>query len=182
VSYIFMWILMLVLCVAVFALYHHFGEIYMNSQRGREDQGPHTGKQIKRIGASDLRGRSADLAQDKPALVVFLDVGCVLCADLRQGLSAFAEESKAIEVLAIVGGNRAEVVGFSASLSSNIRVIPDPRERLTKRYGVGALPFAVALDADGFVRGKGVVNDRASIEHVVTGAAQQVNVALREVG
>ena len=42
-SYIALWILVAVLSVAVFALYHHFGQMYLNSREGRETQGPDLG-------------------------------------------------------------------------------------------------------------------------------------------
>jgi hypothetical protein len=58
VSYAALWIVVIVMAIA---LYHHFGEMYLNSREGRQNQGPDVDSELKPLGARDVAGASLRL-------------------------------------------------------------------------------------------------------------------------
>jgi hypothetical protein len=166
VSFVVLWILVVVLSVAVFALYHYFGQVYLNSREGRENQGPESGKPFPQAISNDLRGQRAPLVRDGPAVVAFVDVECKLCAELLPDLGAFADDATDVDVVAVVAGPPPSVAQFTRRLSTRVAVFPDARGALGTGYGVAVLPFLVTVDGEGIVRAKGVVNDRDDLERV----------------
>lgn len=163
-SYIFLWILVVVLAVAVFALYQHFGQMYLNSELGRNDQGPPIGEQLPRMVAVDVRGTPIDLPRGANTLLAFMEVDCKLCGELRPALISFANEKPEVDVVAVVAGRAAEVEKFGRTLSEHVSVVADPAGRLTTRFGVGAFPFAMRVDNSGIVKLKALVNGRAGLD------------------
>jgi hypothetical protein len=166
VSYVVLWALVVVLSVGVFALYHYFGQVYLNSREGRESQGPESGKPFPHTVATDLRDGRAPLVRRLPAAVAFLDVECKLCAELLPDLGAFADDATDVGVVAVVAGRPSSVGEFTRRLSKRVDVFPDPRGTLGTGYGVAVLPFLVTVDGEGVVRAKGIVNDRDDVERI----------------
>lgn len=165
VSYILLWLLVLTLLVAVFALYHHFGTMYMTSREGREDQGPRPGRQIDAFTATDTRGREhAFPALDQPMLLVFASTSCSICAQLRDGLRRIAAARPQLSVVVLCDGHPRGVAAWAEDLPADVTVIPDPRARRSARMGVSILPFSVAVGSDGHVRAVGIVNDFDGLE------------------
>jgi hypothetical protein len=67
----------------------------------------------------------------------------------------------------VVAGSSPEVVDFASNLNGRVRVIADERARLTTKYGVGVFPFALAVDENGIVRRKAIVNSGRGLESLV---------------
>jgi hypothetical protein len=176
VSYVVLWILVVLLSVAVFALYHYFGQVYLNSREGRENQGPESGKPFPHTVASDLRNGRAPLVRRLPAAVAFMDVECKLCAELLPDLGAFADDANDVGVVAVVAGRPPSVSEFTRRLSKRVDVFPDPRGALGTGYGVAVLPFLVTVDGEGIVRAKGIVNDRDDLERIAGGIRERARV------
>jgi hypothetical protein len=166
-SYVALWVLVAILATAVFALYHYFGQLYLNSEQGRTGQGPEVVK------LPDLIITAADgvrwtVPDGREALIAFVDVECELCAELLPDLAAFAVERPSVLTVALVGGDEASVDEFGAPLRGIAIVVPDARSRHAVRAGVSAYPFVVAVDKDGVVVGKTLANDRRDLERVAT--------------
>jgi hypothetical protein len=176
VSYVVLWILVVVVSVAVFALYHYFGQAYLNSREGRENQGPESGKPFPHTVATDLRDGRAPLVRRLPAVVAFMDVECKLCAELLPDLGAFADDANDVGVVAVVAGRPPSVSEFTRRLSKRVDVFPDPRGALGTGYGVAVLPFLVTVDGEGIVRAKGIVNDRDDLERIAGGIRERARV------
>ena len=167
ISHILLWGVVVVLAIAVFALYQHFGEMYLNSPAGREGQGPALDEPLPRAHARDLEGEPVELPAATETLLTFMEVDCKLCRELRGALVEFAERRASTTAIAVVGGAAREVAEFATRLDGSVRVVADARGRLTTRYGVGAFPFAVVVDRSGIVRRKAIVNTRAGLEALV---------------
>lgn len=176
VSYIVLWILVVVLGVAVFALYHHFGELYLNSRDGRVNQGPEAGKALEPLITSTPEGPLI-VPDGAAAVLAFMEIGCLLCSDLRYHLREYADENDNVRVIAIVGGARDAIAEFAAPMREHVTVIPDADGRITRGYGIAVFPFALAIDAAGIVRSKDIVNKKDSVERLglaATGARDYV--------
>jgi ketosteroid isomerase-like protein len=168
-SYVVLWVAVVVLSVAVFALYHHFGQLYLKSADGRVDQGPKAGKTIRPLEAETTRGR-LNVPDGTATVMAFMETDCVLCADLRHSLRTFAEENQDVRVIAVVGGERDAIRNFATSLGDRVAVVHDVGGKITRRYGIAVFPFAVAIDASGIVRMKDIVNERNAVERLAHAA------------
>lgn len=180
VSYVLLWVLVVVLLVGVFALYHHFGQMYMNTREGREAQGPKEGQALKRVEAADLGGTARILPEPgRPAVIVFGSTDCGLCEKLRPDVLRLARErDDDVQVTAVVAGHPQAVRGWAAELDGAVPVVPDPRSHITAAYGIDALPFVVTVGRDGVVRGGGIVNDHEGLRI----AAHEAAMALPVIG
>ena len=176
VSYVVLWIVVVVLCVGVLALYHHFGQIYLNSREGREDQGPESGKPFPGSVAPDVRRGRVPLVRRWPAAVAFMDVECNLCAELLDDLGTFAHDATDVSVVAVVAGPPPSVAEFTRRLPERVDVVPDPGGVVSTRHGVAVLPFLVTVDAEGIVRAKGIVNDRDDLERLASSIRERAKV------
>jgi len=186
-SYIVLWVVMVVQSVAIFALYHHFGQVYLQSREGRATQGPAVDTSLKRLDVQDVMGTPLSLPMiGRPLLMVFATTTCPLCDKLRPALGYVAESAGDVEVLVICGGEREVVRRWAQDLGARVRVVPDPGYRIAAHYTVGLTPFGVGTDRDGMVRAKGLVNDQERLEGMVqdtlfAGQAQAPLEVLKEV-
>ncbi|WP_433346853.1 redoxin family protein [Microtetraspora malaysiensis] len=177
ISYVVLWVLVVVLAGAVFALYHHFGQMYMTSPEGRVAHGPEEGSLFPALDTKDLDGEVVTLpAQDRPFIAVFASTGCTLCGALRSVLRKFAAEHPDVLVVVICDGHPRAVREWAGDLASAVRVIPDPRGRIAARYEIGLTPFSVAVSHDGRVRSRGIVNGLDGLELAAHEAANQLTV------
>jgi peroxiredoxin len=164
-SYIALWVAVIVLSVAVFALYHHFGQLYLNSPDGRVNQGPEAGKALEPFVATTDTGR-LNVPDGTATVLAFMEVGCLLCSDLRHHLRTYAMENRDVRVIAVVGGKPDEIDEFAAPMREHVAVVSDVGGKITSGYGVAVFPFAVAIDPGGVVRAKDIVNKRDSVERL----------------
>lgn len=170
-SYVALWAVVLVEAVALFALYQHFGEMYLNSREGRASQGPDVDSKLKPMRTQDLAGSNVQLPTvGKPTLMVFVSTDCELCGELRPDLRRFAEARPEFRMLVICAGDRETVTRWADGLSEVAEVVTDPGYRIATRYGIGLTPFLVGADATGTVRTKHLVNELQGLEV----AAEQV--------
>lgn len=181
-SYIALWVLVIVGTVAIFALYQHFGEMYLNSREGRESQGPEVNSMLRPAVARGVAGSTLHLpVRGKPAIMVFASTDCTLCGELRPDLKRFAEARPEIRTLLICAGDREGVARWADGLDEVAEVIPDPGYRTAARYGIGLTPFLVGVDATGTVRAKGIVNDLRGLEAVAEQILSQEQIHERHI-
>jgi hypothetical protein len=167
-TYITLWIVVVVQFVGIFALYHHFGQMYLGSPEGREAQGPRIEAKLKATDTRDLAGDPLVLpTPSKAAIMVFASTQCPLCDKLRPQIGQFADAHRGVETLIICSGERAAVLEWASGLPTTVRVIPDPAHRIARHYDVLNLPFCVGVDDTGLVRIAGVVNTRRGLEEAI---------------
>jgi thiol-disulfide isomerase/thioredoxin len=170
-TYIALWILVTVLVFAVFALYHHFGEMYLNTREGRASQGPDLHKPIRVDGFKDLSGKTFDFPPAKRAtLVVYATTDCPLCAELVPAIKEVATKHRRVQTVVICGNGKEKTAAWADGLSSVAAVVPDPDRIIGARLRIAATPFLVAISGDGVVRMKGVVNQMDGLEAGVQAA------------
>jgi methylamine dehydrogenase accessory protein MauD len=164
-SYIVLWVLVVVIFVGLFALYNHFGEMYLNSREGRADQGPGVDQAAPGATATDLRGIKVTVPEPSfPTLVVFTTTSCPLCADLVPTVQEFATRKEWLKTIVVCGDDRNAVAAWADGLSNVATVIPDPGRAIAAKYRVDATPFLVAVDQSGVVRTKGIINGETGLE------------------
>ncbi len=166
VSLILLWIVVLVQGIGLFALYHHFGQMYLNSREGRATQGPEVGSSLKAKNLPvDVAGNAGRLPiPNRPTLILFTSTTCKVCEKLREVLLTWVPGRSDVEVLLLCGGGRRAVAEWARNLVEDVRVVPDPSYGVAAHFGVGLTPFALAIDASGIVRSKMIVNDVHGLE------------------
>jgi thiol-disulfide isomerase/thioredoxin len=156
---------MVVQLVAIFALYHHFGRIYFSSREGRENQGPKVDSNLRSRDLRDIAGDPVVLPpRGMPAVLLFTDTRCPLCDKLRPQLRSFAEAHADIQTVVICSGDRAAVGDWASGIAAAVPVVSDPGHRVAAYYDVVSIPYCVAVDDTGTVRGAGLVNSRSGLE------------------
>lgn len=185
-SYVALWVLVVVLAVALLALYNHFGQMYLTSHRGREEQGPGVGSVLDSFRATDLQGRGVAVPSGRPALVVLASVDCPECRRLRAPLQSLAAERAGdLDVVVLCNGQRSQVSQWAAAMSGPVHVIQDRNYRRASAMGVGITPFAVGVDGDGVVQARGLLNGRdglaLAVEALLDGGPRVAEHELRPV-
>lgn len=159
VSYVILWVLVAALAVAVFALYHHFGQMYLVGPEHQAAQGPAEGDWLKDLETTALDGGPVILPLNRPSVVLFMSTTCNLCSGMRGDLALLAADRPEVALVVICGGKPAMVRAWAEDLPASVRVVPDPSGRIASRYNVDLLPFQAAVGRDGVVRVAGLVNN-----------------------
>jgi hypothetical protein len=168
-SYIALWVLVGVLALAILALYHHFGVMYLGSREGREDQGPSPGTRLERRTLEDVQGQPLVLPPpDAPALLLFTATDCTVCARLLEDLPQFVRRHDDLETIVVCAGTRPAVRECSRDLVDLVPVVPELRSRLTASYDIALAPWLVGVDAEGVVCANGLVNEGDGLELAAT--------------
>lgn len=175
-----LWVVVLALLVAVFALARQVGILYERvAPMGALmiDSGPAVGEAAPRFDLPSLGGGSISVgaAAEHSQLLFFLSPTCPVCKKLLPILKSIAvAESSWLRIVFASDGeqdehaafrNRAGIEAFPYLLSSELGMA----------FRVGKLPYAVLLDEAGRVRAKGLVNSREQLESLFT--AKEMNVA-----
>jgi thiol-disulfide isomerase/thioredoxin len=160
----------------MFALYHHFGEMYLNSREGRERQGPEVGTRARQQRLETVSGEQRVLpAPGAATMLTFMSTDCTLCKRIKPTLAQVAAEVEEVELVVLCAGAPDEVREWAHGLG-DVAVFPDPAHRVAARYRIGMTPFLVGVDADGIVRARGLFND----EQGLVMAAREVLAAAEE--
>jgi AhpC/TSA family len=163
-SYAALWVLVVVLAVALLALYNHFGQMYLTSHAGREEQGPTVGSVLDGFTAADLQGRRVSVPGGRPALVLLASTDCPECRRLRAPLQQLAIDRQAsLDVVVLCSGQRSQVAEWAAGMGGPVHVIQDKNYRRASAMGVGITPFVVGVDAGGVVQARGLLNGREGL-------------------
>lgn len=164
-SYAILWVVVLVEALAIFAIYHHFAELYLVSREGRASQGPAIGKQLPPLLATSQTGSPQTLPRKRqPTLLVFTSTTCKICERLKEDLGRFAGRRRDVDLCVLCAGTENEVKSWSSTLPDVIGVFPDRGYKLAASLSIGLTPFVVGLDDEGVVRVRGLVNEEFGLD------------------
>jgi methylamine dehydrogenase accessory protein MauD len=167
-----LWLVVIALLVVVFALARQVGILFERvAPMGAlmTDAGPKVGEASPRFDLMTLDGSPLAVGggSTRDTLVFFLSTTCPVCKKLLPVLKSMrrAEAGTLDIILASDGEHEAhrafrKAVGlgdFPYVLSSDLGMT----------YRINRLPFAVVLDRQGVVRGKGLVNSREQLESLM---------------
>ncbi|MDE2613239.1 MAG: methylamine dehydrogenase accessory protein MauD [Burkholderiales bacterium] len=180
VSNLVLWVVVLALLVAVFALARQIGILYERvAPMGALmiDSGPAVGEAAPRLDLATLDGGrlAVGAAAEHSQLLFFVSPTCPVCKKLLPIVKSIAAaEAGWLRVVFASDGEpeahvamrrRAALEAFPYVLSTELGMA----------FRVGKLPYAVLLDEAGRVRAKGLVNSREQLESLFT--AKELNVA-----
>ena len=169
VSNVVLWLVVLALLVAVWALARQIGVLYERiAPMGAlvTDAGPRLGEaapQLQvptRTGETLSRGGRASVS----TLLFFLSPTCPVCKKLLPAIQSVAKaEGQGLRVVLASDGNMPEHLAFwkEAGLGAFPYVLSN---ELGMQYRVSRLPFAALIDEQGILRAKGMINSREHLD------------------
>ncbi|MFO1116137.1 MAG: methylamine dehydrogenase accessory protein MauD [Beijerinckiaceae bacterium] len=180
VAVVLLWILVIVLAVIVFALARQVGILFERvAPMGAlmTDSGPKVGEATEAFDLAALDGRRVSLGpqQARAALVFFLSPTCPVCKKLLPILKSIAANERSwLDLVLASDGDASAHRAFVAD-----RALADYPYVLSTELGmafrVSRLPYAVLIDKQGIVKGKGLVNNREQLESLFN--ARELGVA-----
>jgi methylamine dehydrogenase accessory protein MauD len=182
VSQVVLWLVVLALGTAVFALARQIGVLHERvAPLGAlmTDRAADVGDVAPRFEVTDLAGRKVQVGGERGAgrnqLLLFVSPACPMCKKLLPVARSFVRSEQGKLDLVLVGdGDREEHLAMARE--HKLEAVPlllAPVVGMT--YGIGKLPYAVLVDHEGVLRAKGLVNSREHLESLL--AAQEAGVA-----
>ena len=169
ISNALLWILMLGVIVALWALARQVGILYERvAPMGAlvTDSGPKLGEAAPRFELPALSGARIAIGGERPKsqLLFFLSPTCPVCKKLLPVLkSASNAERDWLEVVLASDGEATQHLGFYGEFK--LTEFPYVLSAdLGMTYRVSRLPYAVLIDERGIIRAKGMINTREHLE------------------
>ena len=166
VSTYLVWTILVILLLAVFALYRHFGQLYVNSTSAKAAQGPDLGSSLLSVGGVDVSGEAVELPSLNPTLLLFADTRCDICASIRDELQTLESIQNLVDIFVLCAGTPRDVFAWHHRTPAFVRTIHDRKTSLAHRFAVNGTPFAVGVTGDGIVRWKGIVSTAEALRSV----------------
>jgi len=169
ISNALLWVLMLAVIVALWALARQIGVLYERiAPMGAliTDSGPKLGEAAPRFELPALNGSVIAIGGERPKsqLLFFLSPTCPVCKKLLPVLrSAAHAERDWLDVVLASDGEATQHLAFygEAKLNEFPYVLSAD---LGMTYRVSRLPYAVLMDERGMIRAKGMINTREHLE------------------
>jgi methylamine dehydrogenase accessory protein MauD len=169
ISNALLWVLMLAVIVALWALARQIGVLYERiAPMGAliTDSGPKLGEAAPRFELPALNGSTIAIGGERPKsqLLFFLSPTCPVCKKLLPVLrSAAHAERDWLDVVLASDGEATQHLAFygEAKLNEFPYVLSAD---LGMTYRVSRLPYAVLMDERGMIRAKGMINTREHLE------------------
>jgi methylamine dehydrogenase accessory protein MauD len=169
ISNALLWVLMLAVIVALWALARQVGILYERiAPMGAlmTDAGPKLGDAAPRFELAALNGAKVAIGGERgrSQLLFFLSPTCPVCKKLLPVLKSSAQAEQAwLDVIVASDGESAQHLAFygQAGLQQFPYVLSAD---LGMTYRVSRLPYAVLLDERGVIRAKGLINSREHLE------------------
>lgn len=172
-SVIALWVVVVALGVCVLALSRQIGILYERvAPMGAlmMDHGPKVGELAPPVEVTTWEGQGLTIgtATAKSTLLFFVSPTCPVCKKLLPIIRSVQQrENRWLNVVLASDGDRPEHATFREKhqLADFPYVLSQP---LGMAYKISKLPYCVLLDANGFVRAKGLVNSREQVESLMT--------------
>lgn len=174
VSQIVLWIVVVVLALTVLALVRQIGVLHERvaplgalSTKNAVD----LGQAAPQFDVIDLAGRPLHIGGRSPdgrsQLLLFVSPSCPMCKKLLPVARSFARSERRGVALVLMGdGDRPSHEALIAE--HRLQDVPFALAPIVGiNLGIGKLPQAVLIDAEGVIRSKGIVNSREHLESLL---------------
>jgi methylamine dehydrogenase accessory protein MauD len=174
ISQIVLWIVVVVLALTVLALVRQIGVLHERvaplgalSTKNAVD----VGQAAPQFDVIDLAGRALHIGGRSPdgrsQLLLFVSPSCPMCKKLLPVARSFARsERRGVALLLMGDGVRPSHEAMIAE--HRLQDVPFALAPIVGiNLGIGKLPQAVLIDAEGVIRSKGIVNSREHLESLL---------------
>ncbi len=172
VSYIGLWIVTLIQACILVALLRQVGLLHLRLQPAgarTTNIGPEIGTRLPEIQVNDIFGDLVPVVSHSRArLLLFIAPPCSACAELLPGAKTLARSERTrMDVVFLTAFEDQEVNQAYVEQHALTDLPYVASAHLAQEYGVLGTPYALAIDADGIVRAKGIVNHIEHLESLV---------------
>ena len=175
VSNIVLWILIVALSLLVLALSRQVGILHERVAPAgalMPTSGPKVGELAEEISLTSIQGQALTIGGASTAklasFILFISPTCPVCKSLvPTAKSLVSSERHRMQLLFASDGDKLDQhqrYAKDLDLDDYAYVLS---EALGRAFEVSKLPFAVLIDADGILRGKGLVNTREHMESLI---------------
>jgi hypothetical protein len=155
ISYIALWSLALVLCIAVILLYRYFGGQLLLRNSNLEGAGPKLDSQIRlTFKTVDGSAYTVGPGSDRPHLICFVAPRSLECDRATSVVSDFIRTHGTIGLVVIYNDGEANARSYASKLVESSIVVSDVNRDLAKLWNVPKSPYFVLLDVQGVIKGK----------------------------
>ena len=174
ISQVILWLVVVVLALTVLALARQIGVLHervapLGALATKTAVG--VGQPAPRFDVIDLAGRPLRIGGERPdrrsQLLLFVSPSCPMCKKLLPVARSFARsERRGVGIVLMGDGDRPS---HEAMIREHrLDDVPFALAPIVGiNLGIGRLPHAVLIDADGVVRAKGIVNSREHLESLL---------------
>ena len=173
ISNLALWCIILALLVVVFALARQIGVLHERVAPAgalMPMNGPKVGETIEPLALESLAGTPVPVGQPSTSktLIYFLSPDCPVCKSLLPVVQHLArQEAEQLRVLYASDGETPETHQRYAREHKIDEASYVLSRELGLRLAVNKLPFAALLDAQGVLKGRGLVNSREHLESLL---------------
>ncbi len=175
VSYVILWVLVIILSLLVFALARQVGVLHERVAPAgalMPTNGPKVGEMTEAMSVTDLQGDAVAIGGADSAglatLILFISPTCPVCKSLVPvARSLVSYEGRRMRLVFASDGDKIEQhIAYVGDL--DIKDYPYVvSQALGLAFAVSKLPFAVLVGSDGTLKSKGLVNSREHLESLV---------------
>jgi len=154
ISYGLLWGLSTLTACAVFLLLRQHGQALLKDSSHRADQGPRLNSKISVLTLPTADGQILSFGH-RPSgqLVLVTSAGCSVCTEAIASLRQLAARPDT-ELTLICMGGQADCLRHAEPLPLSVTRVIDQKFATAAHWRIASTPFAIALDAAGYVRGK----------------------------
>lgn len=175
ISYIALWVLVVILTVIVLGLTRQLGLIYL--RLGPEQnllstkEGLELGTAVPVFEAEDAIHNRKVTQEDwkgSATILLFVSPTCSPCHELMPHLKEFQQSRNSANKLVIVSqGEQKPSLEFIGKYDLAACLLVDQDGKLSEVFQVRATPYAYRLDKEGIIRKRGIVNNQAGLEELL---------------
>lgn len=173
VSYIFLWLLFLVMGILVLLLYRHFGLSSMGTLEGVQRDGVPVGEQVPPVFGTSAEGESVTWRPGpEPALLIFASPECEPCQAVLPHVRqlALTVPRQALQVVAVTEGREESAGRLREKFQLPVPCLAEGAGGVFSSYRVRVTPFGFVIGEDGRVRAKGLCNDARRLRELLSAA------------
>jgi len=182
VSYISLWLSLVLVGILVLLLYRHFGLLAMSTAQGHDRDGIRVGDSAPAIPSVTSSGEqflwSASTA--RPQLLVFGSPDCEPCKTIIPYLSDLAARRHEADVTFVANGPREVAVRLIETFKPSFLCLADDGTESAVGYRVKVTPFAFVVGEDGRVRAKGLCPDPVRLQNILFNGGLKESAELME--
>lgn len=172
VSYIALWILVLVQGALLLLVYRHFGIAALSTFEGVQRDGIEIGASAQPVNATSLTGDARRWVPEpsRMQLLMFLSADCEPCGKVTpflNDLDIASRKGAGLRVTAIVSGGVIDLQRFVGSMSPTFECLADDGLDAIKEYRVRVTPFGFVIGEDGRVLAKGLCSDHDKLQRLL---------------
>ncbi|MCC6313491.1 MAG: TlpA family protein disulfide reductase [Thermomicrobiales bacterium] len=173
VSYIALWVLVVVMAVLLLLLYRHFGMMALGTLEGVQRDGLAVGAPAPVVSGITAEGvdRGWEPKRPQPQMLLFMAPDCEPCAAIMPHLVRLTRAAgDRLFVSAIVPGQRAAAIRMAEKFGSPIPTLAEDGSGAFQSFRVRVTPFGFVIGTDGRVLAKGLISDPVRLRQLLQAA------------